>query len=362
VGAEVLRKDLTETCTAVYCVAEREVSVVPELFIDFRLVKERVSIETVLDHYGIRLRRINQNSLRGKCPLPTHSSKESKESFCVNTDKNIWACQSSSCSSARQNKKGGNIIDFVALMERSSIRDAAVKLHDWFLSSPSPPPKVGEPAAPAETQTGKLVSENNSGAENAKVNTPLSFTLKDVDCTHPYVRSRGLSDATAKHFGVGFFPGKGSMSSRCVVPIHNEKGELIAYAGRAIDATEPKYKLPAGFHKNQVLYNLHRAVEVGERGLIVVEGFFDAISVSQAGYPFVVALMGCSLSDEQERLLISHTDQVVILLDGDEAGRAGAESIAARLVHHVFVKIVSLADGQQPDQLSSAEITSILSA
>ena len=64
-----------------------------ESFVDFRLVKERVSIGNVLDHYGIRLRRVNQTSLRGRCPLPTHSSKESKESFCVNTDKNIWACQ-----------------------------------------------------------------------------------------------------------------------------------------------------------------------------------------------------------------------------------------------------------------------------
>jgi len=94
--------------------------------------------------------------------------------------------------------------------------------------------------------------------------------------------------------------------------------------GRAIDdGSEPRYKLPAGFHKGQVLYNLHRAVEVGERGLIVVEGFFDAINVSQAGYPFVVALMGCSLSEEQERLLVAHSDQVVLMLDGDDAGRQG---------------------------------------
>src|ERR1019366_3415001 len=109
-----------------------------EHFVDFRVVKERVSIEAVLDHYNVRLRRINNTSLRGQCPLPTHSSKESKESFCVNVAKNIWSCQSDSCASARQGKRGGNIIDLVALLEGSSIREAAVKLHDWFLSSSTP--------------------------------------------------------------------------------------------------------------------------------------------------------------------------------------------------------------------------------
>lgn len=332
-----------------------------ETFVDFRLVKERVSIGNVLDHYGIRLRRVNQNSLRGKCPLPTHSSKESKESFCVNTDKNIWACQSDSCSSARQNRKGGNIIDFVAIMERSSIRDAALKLHDWFLSSPSPPAKppdsVGESAALKPTQ---LVAEKNSGAESGGVNKPLSFTLKDVDCTHPYVKSRGLSDETAKEFGVGFFPGRGSMSGRVVIPIHNETGELIAYAGRAIDSAEPKYKLPAGFHKSAVLYNLHRAVAAGQRGLIVVEGFFDCMKVSQAGYPFVVGLMGSSMSDEHERLLTQSHDQILLMLDGDEAGRKATEEIMLRLGRTVWVKSVSLPDGAQPDQLSADELDAVL--
>jgi len=249
-------------------------------------------------------------------------------------------------------------------MERSSIRDAAVKLHDWFLSSSSPQPKpVEHVAVPTGTTTEKLVA-GKSNHEIGGVNKPLTFTLKDVDCAHPYVQSRGLSGTTAQHFGVGFFPGKGMMASRCVIPIHNENGELIAYAGRAIDSVEPKYKLPTGFKKSAVLYNLHRAlqVETGERELIIVEGFFDAMKVHQAGYPFVVALMGCTLSDEQEQLLAQHVGMVVLMLDGDDAGRAGAQSIAARLVHKMFVKVIGLPDGKQPDQLSSDEITALLSS
>ena len=70
------------------------------------------------------------------------------------------------------------------------------------------------------------------------------------------------------------------------------------------------------------LYNLHRAIATGERGY-VVEGFFDCMKVHQAGFPFVVALMGCSMSEEQERLLVAHAEMVLLMLDGDEAGRQG---------------------------------------
>src|SRR5579871_1317694 len=86
-----------------------------DTFVDFKEIKQRVSIEDVLGRYGVQLRRVNQNSLRGRCPLPTHSSAKSAESFSAHTGKNIWACQSASCAEARQGKKGGNILDFVAL-------------------------------------------------------------------------------------------------------------------------------------------------------------------------------------------------------------------------------------------------------
>src|SRR5436853_4581508 len=124
--------------------------------------------------------------------------------------------------------------------------------------------------------------------------------LKDVDLRHAYLRRRGIKEETAREFGVGLFPGRGSMSGRVVIPIPNEKGELVAYAGRSIDGSEPRYKLPAGFHKSHVVYNLHRVK--GRSVVVLVEGFFDCMKVSQAGYP-CVALMGCSMSELQEELL-----------------------------------------------------------
>jgi DNA primase len=328
-------------------------------FVDFKLVKERVSMESVLGRYNIRLRRVNRNSLRGKCPLPTHTSEQSKESFGVNTEKSIWSCQSNSCSAARQGKKGGNVLDFVAIMESCSIRDAALKLQEWFSITTTVETLPATPRAgrSREGEKEKLVAKKREeSGEQSEVNKPLTFTLKDVDPTHAYIRQRGIRVETARHFGVGFFPGKGSMLGRVVIPIHNERGELIAYAGRSIDGSEPKYKLPSGFAKSAALFNFHR---VEGDSVIIVEGFFDCLKVWQSGSRNVVALMGSSMSEKQEELL-ARFEKVILLLDGDEAGKGAASEIAGRLVHSHFVRIVELENGCQPDQLSSDNLRSLL--
>jgi DNA primase len=336
----------------------RKGSTLSDTFVDFREIKKQVGIEAVLSHYNVQLRRVNQHSLRGACPLPTHTSETSKDSFSVHTGKNIWACQSTSCAATRQGRKGGNVLDFVSIMANCSIRDAALTLHEWFVHSPSPSPTTGKGTEAKD----KLVSETDSGADVDDKNKPLTFTLNGIDHTHPYLRQRGITEETAKTFGVGFFPGRGSMSGRAVIPIHNDRGELVAYAGRSIDATEPKYKLPAGFKKSAEVFNLHRvlglAKEVHEQ-VIVCEGFFDCIKVHQAGLPAVVGLMGSSLSDAQENFL-QKFGHVILFLDGDEAGREAARSIASRLINQTFVRVINLPDGKQPDQLSSDEIKVIL--
>jgi DNA primase len=329
-------------------------------FVDFRQIKREVSMESVLKHYDIHLRRVNQNSLRGKCPLPTHSSQKSSESFGVEIEKNVWACQSSSCAEQRDGRKGGNVIDFVAVMENSSIVDAARKLERWFLQITTS--AVVEKSNEKERKE-KLIAEKKEAEGVEELNKPLPFTLKGIDPAHPYVGQRGLKEDTARHFGVGFFPGRGSMSSRLVIPISNERGELVAYAGRAIDSAEPKYKLPAGFKKSDVLFNLHRVLALAPPSrdpVIVVEGFLDCMHVHQSGLPQVVALMGVSLSETQEKF-ICQFPRIILFLDGDEAGRQATQTIASRLTSKTFVKVVNLPDGRQPDQLSSDEIKTALS-
>ena len=145
------------------------------------------------------------------------------------------------------------------------------------------------------------------------------------------------------------------MEGRIIIPIHNEDGILVAYAGRSLGQTEPRYKFPVHFRKSHVLFNLHRAVHHG-KAVIVVEGFFDCFNVYQAGFPCVVALMGCSLSHRQETLLQHHFRQVTLMLDGDNAGRRAGAVIAARLATKLAVRVVEVPLGTQPDQLSADQI------
>jgi DNA primase len=312
------------------------------VWIDLKAAKQSVSMEQLLAHYSVSLRKVNSTSLRGQCPLPTHSSKETKYSFSVNTEKSIWTCKSDSCVKG-SGKKGGNILDFVAVMESVAVIDAAKKILEWFpTNGNSPKPEASKPE-PAKAE-----------------NTPLGFELKGI-AYHPYLESRGITKETAETFGVGFFPGKGSMAGRVVIPIHNETGELIAYAGRAIDNTEPKYRFPPGFSKSHALFNLNRVLKLpAPRRVIVVEGFFDAMKVHQAGFPAVVALMGCTLSDVQAALLVTHCEAATLMLDGDETGQEATTRISAQLIHNIYVKVAPLSGGNQPDQLSSEEIKTLL--
>lgn len=250
-------------------------------WVDFRAVKARVTMEMALANYGIRLHRLDDAYLRGRCPLPVHTSKGSRESFIVNTKKNAWACHSSSCVAARGGRIGGNVLDFIAAMEGCAIREAALKLQDGFFVTPAPSsavPHRGEATVPSSGDTNK----------------PLDFTLNRIDYSHPYLAKRGIGADTARYFGIGYNCGKGSMEGRIVIPIHDESGFLVAYVRRSVDQTEPRYRFPARFRKSLVLFNLHRAIRAAAEGksVIVVEGFFDCFTVHQAGLPGVVALMG----------------------------------------------------------------------
>ena len=110
-----------------------------------------------------------------------------------------------------------------------------------------------------------------------------------------------------------------------------------------------------------MLFNLHRVLEVGEGSMVVlVEGYFDCFTVHQAGFPNVVSLMGSALSDHQEKLIIDHFGQVVLILDGDDGGRAAASEIASRLTRKLYVRVLDVPDNTQPDRLPSGEIQSLL--
>src|SRR6266853_3106331 len=222
-----------------------------EKWVDFKAVKTAISMEMILGRYGVNWLRKSGDELRGRCPI--HQG-EGTEAFHANLAKNAFNCFS--C------KARGNVLDFVAAMEKCSVREAALRVKEWFSirSESNATPENSKPA------------DSGGGVEKKETagNQPLNFQLKSVDSSHPYLAERGISQETAEAFGVGFYSGKGSMAGRVVIPIHNERGELVAYAGRAIDGSEPRYKLPAGFHKSHVLYNLHRASSSTTQSEVIV--------------------------------------------------------------------------------------------
>lgn len=314
-------------------------------WVDYRLVKERVRIADVIRHYGVTLQTAGPDCLRGRCPLPTHGSKDSALSFSINEARNAWACHSQSCIRMRGGVIGGNVLDFVAVMESCSIRSAALLLKAWFgVEAQSPRKCAGSIDEPAATLG----------------NRALGFRLSGVDPSHDYVAGRGIAPATARLFGIGYYSGRGFLSGRVAIPIHNHAGELIAYAGRSANGEPPKYKLPPAFRKSCELFNLHRAVHQPCRRVVIVEGFFDCMKVHQAGFPNVIALMGCSLSTQQADLLTRYFSEAVLLLDGDEAGSRASAKIAGRLAGLLKIHWGHVPVGRQPDQLADDELRRII--
>jgi DNA primase len=309
-------------------------------WVDFSAVKGAVSLEAVLRHYQVPDLRRRRNQLEGSCPI--HRGKRD-DSFRASLSKNVFHCFA--C------QAHGNVLDLVAAMERCSIREAACKLQRWFGIAVSGATARPEPEGARKTE---LVREKE------RRNPPLHFALTGVDHAHPYLRQRGIDRATAAEFGMGFYGAPGLMSGRIVIPIRNPSGEIVAYAGRALDGRSPKYKLPAGFRKAWELFNIQRAAATSSQTVIVVEGYFDCVRVHQAGFPFVVALMGSSLSASQERVLVERFERVFLMLDGDAAGRAASRVISTRLSETCCVALVNVPEGKQPDQLSPTIIQDLI--
>ena len=312
---------------------------------DFKSLKQRIPIDHVLARYGVKLRPAGPHTLCGACPLPTHTSRQSRQSFSVNLSLQVWSCHSASCIAARGGRLGGHVIDLVAILGRCSLREAGLRLQDWFSVGASHAAPTCAPVVPSSV---------------AEPNRPLGFALQRIDTGHAYLAHRGICLSTARWFGVGMYRGHGFLTGRCVIPIRDEQSRLVAYVGRAVNGEEPKYRFPAGFRKSQVLFNLDRTMQTGVGDVIVVEGFFDAMKVHQAGHPAVVALMGVSLSQRQSELLLHHFARITLMLEGDATGRRASEVIAQLLKPKVPVHTVALPNGVQPDQLSSAQINTLV--
>jgi DNA primase len=144
---------------------------------------------------------------------------------------------------------------------------------------------------------------------------------------------------------------------RLLFPIHDLRARVVAFSGRLLGPGEPKYlnspETPI-FHKGKLLYNLHvakHAMRKAERA-ILVEGQFDVLRLTLAGFEEVVAPLGTGLSEDQGALLQRHAPHVILLYDSDDAGlratfRAGDELLR----HKLRVSVATLPEGEDPDTL-----------
>lgn len=344
-------------------------------WVNFQTVRENLDFTEVLAHFGFQTKANGQDQVKIHCPF----HDDSNPSCGVNLSKKVFQCWS--C------KAKGNVLDFYARMEGfdpdepKELRKAALQAVEVFgidggkqdAKSGDQPKAKAKPSKPAKrAPKGAKRVEKEEPAPNADepqdapteangepANKPLTFELQ-LDASHPYLEERGLTKAQIKTFGLGVAK-RGSMQGRLCFPIHNEDGELVAYSGRWVEDKLPKdtprYKLPKGFEKARVLFNLHRAVtDDAPETVVIVKGFWSVLRLHAAGVP-VVSCFGASLSEAQADLLVdAGVKNCILIFDGDDGGRAGVEQALPILAKRLFVRTIVLEDGVKPDTMDEALI------
>src|SRR5438034_4324593 len=149
--------------------------------VDFKAVKSSVSILQILDHYCLTERfKRSGDSLSGSCPL--HNGHNPTQ-FRVSASKNCWNCFGK-C------KRGGNVLDFVALKENISVREAAIRISEWFAL------KFDKPSGKTDsrhTEKHSTTAPQRAATSEPVGNKPLGFRLQNLDGGHRYLAERGLA-------------------------------------------------------------------------------------------------------------------------------------------------------------------------
>lgn len=151
---------------------------------------------------------------------------------------------------------------------------------------------------------------------------------------------------------------------RVIIPIHDDRGRVVAFGGRTLDPDgQPKYlnspETPI-FHKGTMLFNVHRAREAAHRSgsMIVTEGYMDAIAVHQAGIRNVVAALGTAFTEDHVARMWRYAAEPVICFDGDRAGVTAAHRAVDRILPMLksgfSFNFCFLPDGKDPDDLVRA--------
>lgn len=330
------------------------------------------------------------SGLMGRCPFPDHQEKT--PSFSVSETKQVYHCFG--C------HKSGNIVSFLRDYHGYAFPEAI----EWLAKRASIP----MPESDRSKEDDAAAAKRKKIFELNKMATRFFYEqLRQVRPDHyarEYLKKRGLSEEVIEAFQVGLAPkewdsllthfqsknapisiaeearlvvarkdGRSGhfdmFRDRLMFPILNTMGETVAFGGRVLNPEDnPKYlnspETPV-FEKKKVLYGLHQTARFirSEDQAVIVEGYMDAVSLYQAGIKNVAAVMSSSLTLEQSRLIKRMTRNVVMLLDGDQAGIDGAErSLPILLQGDLYPKGVFLPGGKDPDDFVRDEGAAALKA
>ncbi len=331
----------------------------------------RTDIETLVSSY-VSIKRAGSN-LKGLCPF--HSEKS--PSFTIFPENNSFYCFGCGV--------GGNVITFVKQIEHLDYTDAV-----QFLAK-----RVGITVVdenPGETYSVKRVDKTRLYKMN--VDAARYFHQRLFDKTpdaqaalHYFLEKRKLDMATIKHFGLGYAPNsfdgfakymkglgyhedelfecsllgktdKGKyydfFRNRVIFPIIDPAGNVIAFGGRVMDDSKPKYRNSSDtpvFKKLRNLFALNFARKTCEERLILCEGYMDVIALHAAGFNNAVATLGTAINDEQARLISRYTKHVIICYDADEAGqKAAARALRILSEVGVVVSVLRIPGAKDPDE------------
>ncbi|MBQ6164693.1 MAG: DNA primase [Clostridia bacterium] len=331
-----------------------------------RLVREKNDIESTIAPY-VSLRRSGRN-LVGLCPF--HGEKT--PSFTVYTDQQHYYCYG--CGA------GGDVITFTKNIQNLSFYDAVKVLAERA--------GLRMPENYADDGMDKL--RRRCLAANREAARFFYECLKSEKGREglQYLRSRGLDASIISHFGLGFAPNewdslkkhlneKGfrndeleqfnlvrksqrgtyydAFRNRVMFPIINLQGDVIAFGGRVMDDSKPKYLNSSdtvAFRKRQGLFALNFAKNSSEKTLILCEGYMDVISLHRFGFTNAVAGLGTALTEEQANLISRYAEEVYICYDADEAGQKAARRAIESLGKvNVKIKVIRLSGGKDPDEI-----------
>ncbi len=332
-------------------------------------LQERIDIEDVISSY-VNLKGRGK-TLVGLCPF--HNEKT--PSFTVYPESRSFYCFG--CGA------GGDVISFVRRIENLDYVEAVKSLAQAAGMSM---PEDGYDDTMAKRRM-RLLAANREAARffNACLNDPKNRDALD------YFLKRGLAPSTIRHFGLGYAPdswhsliehlhskgftyeemvlanlarrsdknGKSNyydnFRNRVMFPIIDLRGNVIAFGGRVMDDSKPKYINTSDtpvYKKSNGVFALNFAKNANENKLILVEGYMDVIALHQAGFTNAIACLGTAFTNEQANLLSRYAEEIVICYDNDGAGREATQRALGVLGKTgLKLRVVTMSGGKDADEI-----------